>query len=141
MRGAEWKAHVAMPGRRCLACLRQYDPGLVQAEREGHLDDPKYIESLPDEHPAKRNENVFAFSLGAASLEMMQLISLIVGPAGVHNCGSQTYHAATGSLDLDAGACERWCPLQTVVSRGDHCGAPGTAVHPMADRQRAARKQ
>lgn len=141
MRGADWKAHTVGPDHRCLQCLGQYDPGLVQAEREGHLDDPRYIESLPTDHPVRANENVFPFSLGAASLELMQLVSLVIGPAGIHNFGAQTYHASTGTIDIDVDGCDASCPYSGLVGRGDHGPHPGTGLHRAADRARAEREQ
>jgi len=126
MRGAEWKAHIATIGRRCLECLGQYDPGLVSAEREGHLDDPSYIESLPGEHPLRARENVFAFSLAAGSLEVLQMLLMVVGPSGVSNHGAQTYHFVSGSIDLDPSSCDENCPYPSLQALGEVAGHPGT---------------
>ena len=139
MRGADWKAHIAGPSRRCLCCLGQYDPGLVQAEREGHLDDPSYIEHLPTDHPIRANENVFSFSLAAASLEVLQFLSMVVGPAAVHNIGAQTYHMAVGTMDVSTSGCDDGCAFPPLVSRGDRGGHPGTAAHVAAEAARQRR--
>ena len=82
-----------------MECLGQYDPGLVSAEREGLLHDPDYIRGLPESHPIKRNENVIAFSLNVAGLEMLQFLMMVVAPLGVSNAGQQSYHFVPGIFD------------------------------------------
>jgi len=116
MRGAEWRAHVAAPGRRCLECLGQYDPGLVQAERDGLLDDSSYLSALSDDHPVKRNENVFAFAAAAASAQLMQFLSMVVAPSGVADVRAQLFHFTTGRVDVDERDCEPQCPYVLEVS-------------------------
>lgn len=137
LRSADWRAHIAAPGRRCLACLEQYDAGLVQAEREGHFDDPHYIEGLPDDHPLKRNENVFAFSMGAASLQILQALSMIVAPLGVSNPGEQMYHFTTGKLDVESPrGCDTTCSYPQLVAHGDRTGMVVTGLHQRAQEAR-----
>ena len=137
LRGADWKAHVVGPSHRCLRCLQQYDPGLVEADRTGDLEDPKYLESLPSDHPARANENVFGFSLGVASLEVLQFLMLTVGPLGLGPPGPQNYHLMTGMVDLGPTSCEPECVFPTLVAAGDSQPA-GTGVHAPAVRAREA---
>ncbi|HXG60635.1 MAG TPA: ThiF family adenylyltransferase [Planctomycetota bacterium] len=142
MRGADWKAHIATVGRRCLECLAQYDAGLVQAEREGHFEDPTYIQSLPSDHPVKSRQNVFAFSVATASLEILQFLSLVVAPSGIGNPGGQNYHFVTGHVDLDHGSCRSDCALGQLVGLGEAGGHPGTVIcHTAAEKARRGRNQ
>jgi molybdopterin/thiamine biosynthesis adenylyltransferase len=139
LRRADWKAHVAAPGRPCLECLRQYDPGDVQTERDGWLDDPTYIQGLSDEHPARRNENVFAFSMAAASLEVLQLLSMVVMPAGVPD-GAQVYHFVTGTIDRNQESCRPECAYSTAfLGLGDHVPLQVTGPHVAAEQARQQR--
>lgn len=140
MLGADWKAHIAGPSRECLECLGQYDPGLVSAEREGKLDDPTYISSLPYEHPVKRNENVFAFSVSVASLQILQFLSMIISPLGISDIGKQNYHFVTGRMDVEEnGKCEKKCPYTNIIALGNHCGYVVIGKHQKAENARLLR--
>lgn len=140
MRGADWKAHVATHDRRCLECVGQYQAGEVAADREGYYDDPAYIEKLPDEHWVHANQNVFAFSLATASLEVLQALQMVVSPSGVSSTGGQTYHFTTGSIDLDAAPCKATCVFPGLEALGESAGHPGTARHIIAEKARAERR-
>ena len=140
LRGADWKAHVAAPSRRCLECGEQYDPSLVQAEREGHFEDPVYIQGLPADHPLRRSENVFAFSSATASAEMLQFLSMVIAPNGVSDVGAHNHHFVTGRQDVDTGRCRAGCLYsETLVALGDDSGIVPTAEHPAAKAEREQR--
>ncbi len=138
-RSADWKAHVVCPGRKCLECLKQYDPGLVSAEREGYLDDPTYIENLSRDHAIRRNENVFAFSLSVASLQVLQMLSLVIAPCGVSNIGEQNYHFVLGTMDVNHGQCRDTCLYPSLIAKGDSLGIQVTGSHPKAEAERKLR--
>lgn len=143
LHAADWRAHIASPGRRCLECREQYDPGLVSTERDGYFDDPRYIDGLPDDHFIKRNENVFAFSLSTASFEMLQLLMMVIAPLGVADAGAQMYHFVPGLFDHpNFDPCKPRCPFSSLLlSRGDSSGITVTGVHSVAERRRTERAQ
>jgi len=141
MRSADWKAHVAAPSRRCLECLEQFNPAYVTIERQGDLDDPTYIESLPEDHALRSNENVFAFGMAAASLELMQLLQMVVAPGGVTDIGSQHYNFKTGLIDLETRGCNRGCPYsERLLAQGEDSFFSPLGEHKAAEEERAARK-
>lgn len=119
---ADWKAHAATPSRPCLQCLGQYDPGFVQMEREGHLDDPTYIEGLAKDHPLKTRENVFAFSMSCASLQVLQMLALTLAPLDQPNPGAQLYHFVGGIMEEPVfGTCHPECQFPRLIAYGDSC--------------------
>lgn len=139
---ADWKAHVAAPSRRCLECLGQYDPGLVATERDGLLDDPSYVKGLPPDHPVRANQNVFAFSMSAASLEVLQLLSMVVTPGGISDIGAQNYHFVTGSIDTENRDCEFGCLYSgNLLAAGDIADVSVTGKHHVAEQEREERTQ
>lgn len=128
---ADWRAHTATVGRRCLQCLGQYDPGFVQMEREGLLDDPTYITGLPKDHPLKTRENVFAFAVCCGGLQVLQLLALVMAPLGQSNPGAQMYHFVGGSMEEPAfGTCDPGCLFASMVAQGDDCGFHVTGRRP-----------
>jgi hypothetical protein len=142
MRGAHWRAHIAAPGRQCLECLKQYDPGLVQAEREGHMDNAQYIQGLPDEHLLRRNENVFPFSMSVASFEVLQFLRMVVAPLGMADVGGDDYQFVLGRHRRDFEPCRPDCWYSTrFVARGDHADVVATGYHAAADAAREARAE
>jgi hypothetical protein len=142
LRNAIWRAHVAAPGRPCLACIGQYEPGHVRLERDGRLDDPDYIAGLPDDSPLRARQNVFAFALGAGSLGMNQFISTTVAPGGIGNVGALLYQMKLGTLERAHGTCSQHCPYQGAIARGDEADADfqPTGIHGAAQDARAHRQ-
>jgi hypothetical protein len=126
---ADWRTHTATIGRPCLQCLGQYDPGLVQTEREGNFDDPRYIEGLPDDHPLKARENVFAFSMACASQQMLQMFALAIAPLDQPNPGAQLYHFVGGFMEEPMfGHCGNECLFPSLIAFGDACGVTVTVT-------------
>ena len=143
LRIADWRASVAAPGRGCLACTAQYDPAHVRVERDGSLDDPRYIERLPEDSPLRASENVFGFSLGAASMAVSQFLSIVVAPGGVSNHGTQRYRFNLGSLEREWPSCNPNCSYKAAVGEGDPAEPRFDPIgpHPAAASARDARIQ
>lgn len=128
---ADWRAHTVTFGHRCMQCIGQYDSGLVQLEREGRLDNPRYIESLAKDHPLRASENVFAFSIACASQQILQMLAMALSPLGQANPGEQLYHFVGSHMEPSVfGTCHAECLFPGMVARGDHCGHLVTGERP-----------
>ncbi len=134
---AEWRAHTVTPTRRCMECLGQYDPGEVQADRDGLFEDPGYIRNLPPDHPVRHNENVFAFASSAASFEILQFLSLMVPMPGRRHPGAQTYHYVPAILDKELGGCKPTCYPHSLIALGDRTSLTLTGRDPIAEKHRS----
>jgi hypothetical protein len=133
---ADWRAHVATPGRACLQCLKQYDPGLVELDRQGKLDDPTYIQTLPVDHALRRNENVFGFSQACASQQFLQMLALVIAPLDMPNPGAQLYHFVPGFMEPRSfPACHPECLFPSLTARGDHSGFEVIGPRPLQVRE------
>jgi hypothetical protein len=110
---------------------------MVSLERDGYLDDPVYIQGLSEDHPARRNENVFAFSVQAAGLQLAQFISMAVRPLGIGNAGASRYHLVTNSLEAEKQECRTNCLFDQLAAKGDRSGLTFTGRHARAESERA----
>lgn len=118
--GADWKAQVVGYSHACLECLGQYSAADASAEKAGYFDDPDYIRGLSKGSSPDVHENVFAFASHLASMEVLQLLSLVLAPGGISNVGQQTYHFVTGRLDADPlPRCKEHCYVKTQLGKGD----------------------
>lgn len=118
--GAEWQAQTVAPGQPCLECLEAFTGSDADTERSGMLEDPSYMQGLPDDHRLKRNENVYPFSVNLASIEVMQFIGLAAGLPQVDSFGPQRFHFVAGIMESDpTRTCRPGCDIDDLVARGD----------------------
>lgn len=136
--GVDWQLQTVAPTRPCLACIGAFNQGDVTTEIEGKLDDPSYLQGLSNDHRFKRNENVFPFSANLASLEVLQLIALVTGIAGITDFGIQRFRYNPGTLNVDVErTCSADCQFVELTGRGDkHFVLYGTDLGAKAARKR-----
>lgn len=133
---ARWKTHVVGPGRICLNCLGQYNSADVSLEKSGLLEDPTYISNLPQDHFINHGENVFAFSMGVASMEMQQFLSLILQPRGMYY-GPKEFDFNTGNIDFKFKFdCKPNCQTPQLEAEGDKMNSLLTQQHSIAETAR-----
>jgi hypothetical protein len=76
-------------------------------------------------------ENVFAFSMACASMQMLQMLALTLDPLGQPNPGAQLYHFVGNITEPPAfNPCHPECQFPSLVALGDDCG-----IHPCGPRK------
>ncbi len=119
-RGVDWQVQVAGPGRPCLECLGTYRVDDVSTEEAGKLDDPTYLDGLPQDQTLKRNENVLPYSMNLASLEVLQWVGLVTDAAGGAGFGVQRYRWVPGIVEqLSDTRCRTDCDVSARLAVGD----------------------
>jgi molybdopterin-synthase adenylyltransferase len=138
--GADWKAQTVGYGRVCLECLGQYTAGDAATEKAGYFDDPEYIRGLSRGSSPDVHENVYAFASHLASIEVLQLLSLVLAPSGISNVGQQTFHFVIGRMDANPHPeCHQYCYVQTQVGMGDKADVILYGDHRVARKAREGR--
>lgn len=138
-KNAYWRSTTARPGRPCLACLRQYDPGDVPLERDGSLDDPTYIAGLPTDSLLRARENVAGLSMSSAAALVQQFLCHVTKPSGLGDPGPLKFSLRGGTVAKDEAICHPACHFAASVGVGDGRGDP-TAAHNRAVEERQVRK-
>lgn len=122
--GADWKIQTMGYGRPCLECLGQYTSALASLDKEGLLDKESYINNADESIKAAiGNENVFTFSMNVASLEVLQLLSLLTLPEYLAKRKQQFYHFTLGKFEDEAEKeCSDKCLFKSILAVGDNSG-------------------
>lgn len=139
--GADWKAQTVGYKRCCLECLGQYKTENAALEKLGLLDDPSYIKGLEDSAFINAHENVFVFSSHLASMEVLQMLSLILSPSGFADIGQQMHHFVNGEMDNEKkNSCDANCFFQKIIGKGDYSEVEVFSEHKIAEEFRLKRK-
>jgi hypothetical protein len=138
---ADWRSHVVGPSRICLECIGQYRSEDVSTERDGYLDDPRYIAGLSDSHFIRHNENVFAFGLSLAALEIQQFLALLLNLPGELFRKPQMYHFVNDTTEYDERTCNSNCLFPSWTALGEHTPIKVTSQHRIAEEARANRSR
>jgi len=116
--------------------IGQFDQTRAGLDISGMLDGPSYIEGLPEDDPVRANQNVFAFGMGAASLEVLQFLSLVVAPCEVADVGNHNDHFVNGRLDVETDSCRPDCHYSArMLAMGD-AASPDLGRHELAEHKR-----
>ena len=80
------------------------------------IDDPAYISGLPSDHSLKARENVYAFAMSCASMQVLQMLSYTIAPADISNPGAQLYHFVNGNMEAPQfGTCKATCQFPSLI--------------------------
>ncbi len=134
-KGANWSVRTAGPGRCCLKCCGQFDPGLVDTERKGLLDDPIYFEQLPLAERGEASQNIFPFSMCTAGHEMVQFVALVAGLLDRPDLGEQRYHYNIAEMKSGEFRCDAGCSYADRIATGEDMYPRDTmlGLHPKAE--------
>ena len=115
---ARWRSHLVVPGHVCIRCTGQYNSSDVLQELDGSLDDPSYIANLPPEL-RPRNQNVFPFSLGSASMQVNLMVRYLIAADWWPATSRQEYRFIAARTVASTIECQPHCSFRDRVARGD----------------------
>lgn len=134
MRNATWRSHVIRPRRPCMACNRQLDLGLVIPDKQGLLDDPRYIRGA-DPQAAPPRQNVAPLAANVSAGLLAQYTSYCVAPGGLGDPGPLQYWLSTHHLEVRDDKTKPHCAIEAAEAAGD-MRLDQTGRHEAAEHQR-----
>lgn len=117
LRSGIWRAHTLVPGRPCMVCLGQLDPGEVTLDQQGLLDDPTYITQAGKQAPA--SQNVAALSASVSAALLAQFVSLVAHPGGRGVPPPLRYLLAPHQLEHSTAVSGLYCSYEAETAAGD----------------------
>jgi hypothetical protein len=113
----DWRIHTVGPDHRCLVCLGAVSRSDIALDRDGLLDDPDYINNLPEHDRLQASRrNIFAFSLSVAAHMSLQFAKLSGAGDRIGGIGPQRYHAYPGTMSVEAHSqCESDCEYASLI--------------------------
>jgi len=142
MRNATWRSHVVRPGRPCLSCNGQLDLGDVQLDKQGLLDDPRYLAAAGRNGQAR--QNVAALSASVSASLLAQVVSLVAAPGGRGEPGPLRYTLSAHWLEHVDATTREGCAFEHVTAAGDRrhtLTGPHAAATETAAARAVARRQ
>lgn len=118
MRNATWRSHVICPQRPCMICNEQLNPSVVYLDKQGQLDNPRYI-SRAEVITESPNQNVATLSINVAASLLSQFISLTVAPAGLGDPGPLQYTFSSHYLEKCIYQTKPHCDIERKRSTGN----------------------
>ena len=115
---AHWRTQLVTPYHRCMRCSEQYSTGMVMTELDGSLDDPSYINALPEDG-VSAGANVFPFSQSLASMEVNLMLRYVLAPSWWKVVHAQSHQLITGETEANVAHCEPICAFLDRVAKGD----------------------
>jgi hypothetical protein len=117
MRNGIWRSHTLVPGRPCMVCLGQLLVGDVALDKQGLLEDPKYIAAAQRETPSRQNVATLSASVSASLLA--QFVSLVAHPGGRGVPAPLRYILSTHQLEHSNASSGPYCPFENATALGD----------------------
>ena len=134
MRNAVWRSHVIRPGRPCMICNGQLDPGEIIPDKQGTLANPGYI-TAADQPPEQHGQNVAPLSISVSASLLAQYVSLSVAPSGLGDPGPLRYSLNNHFLQHRSDRTSQHCQVEPNAGAGDQRDDL-TDCHEQAEHQR-----